>query len=230
MGLPTFTFCLFRSKNLGSLGGERFPDLPPDGVGFMTKWEEGVTWNKDPDALDNIANKNDITRLVYLDTWIKNEDRYFILEGGIVHQERKNVFFSGNPFGGMRYTLTAIDQADAFKCSVVDPCAKPGTLTMPMLKPHKCYCQNAVYGLFPEFSPRIRKADAHKCQEMLSKINKDSVYQIIESIPKEWKFNAHLRSALLKFILDRAEQISVNLFSQLFNAKHSQRFNFNNKG
>jgi hypothetical protein len=92
--IPTFMFCIFRSKTLHLLTKDIFSGITPNESGLMTKWEDGSTWTESPTALKYIKNKNDITKIVFLDTWIRNKDRYFNSESGVV-KNTGNVFISG---------------------------------------------------------------------------------------------------------------------------------------
>ena len=48
------------------------------GPAFISKADNGEPWSGSKRELDRIFNKTDVTKLVILDTWIRNQDRYYV--------------------------------------------------------------------------------------------------------------------------------------------------------
>jgi hypothetical protein len=138
LGLATFEYCLFY------FSGEPEIVLPNNfkakpGTGFLTKAESGSTWDGTKEILRNITNQDDITKLVCLDTWVRNQDRYFPSNDNKKSRRNfDNVFLSNESKNGL--TLKVFDFTHAF--------TNGRDVTT---KINQNIRDPAVYGLFPEF-------------------------------------------------------------------------------
>ena len=141
LGLPTFEYSIiyfdgnqdiqFVKNGISCGTAER-------GHGFITREVQGNVWDGSPESLECIINPRDITRLVCLDTWVRNRDRYFLFQDGKIHTRIDNVFLRGDSKNKQKddMTLVASDFTHALFCD--------GKTT---LKAN----DEMVYGLFPAF-------------------------------------------------------------------------------
>jgi hypothetical protein len=84
------------------------------GMAFATRLCEGMSWPGDSDTLRHLSNPEDISRLVVLDLWIRNCDRYRRMP---LRENRDNVFLAKERIDNrLRLRLKAIDHTHAFTC------------------------------------------------------------------------------------------------------------------
>ena len=90
--LPTFAFAIVEVTNEDEIplagGGRAQP-----GPAFISRSERGKSWGGSARELRRLANPDDLTRLVLLDTWLRNCDRH-PLDPTQRRPNRDNVFFS----------------------------------------------------------------------------------------------------------------------------------------
>src|SRR5262249_22698378 len=75
LAIPTLDYTLITVEPGVELpmkqGGNALP-----GPAFISKVDAGTSWGGGQEQLDAVANKPDLAKLVVLDTWIRNRDRY----------------------------------------------------------------------------------------------------------------------------------------------------------
>ena len=194
-GLSTFAYCLFDFDGKYEMvldDGRRVNS----GIGFMTKKETGPVWNKTKAMLDNVVNKDDITRLVCFDTLVRNPDRHCI-------HNRKSCTNSTNVFLALtkknQFTLKAMDFTHAF----------PGRLDS-TIDNEKNVNDKGIYGLFPEFVDFLKKDVAIAACAKLRKVRDETVRQYVEAIPGSWNISMDTREAWIQFIVKRAVFVANN--------------------
>ena len=194
-GLSTFTYCLFDfdGKYEMTLNNNRHVNK---GIGFMTRKESGLDWNKSTAMLDKVINKDDITRLVCFDTLVRNPDRYCVREKE-PHANSTNVFFAKASDGHI--TLKAIDFTHAF----------PGSLDNTMNNVKKV-CDENVYGLFPQFEKFLKKDVAVSACARLRKLRDRTARRYVEAIPQSWNIGVETREAWIHFIIQLAAFVANN--------------------
>jgi len=201
LGIPTFEFCIIQHREVPEI---RLRDgrLAKPGPGFITKAEDGNVWDGTEKMLKRINNAEDITRLVCVDTWTRNQDRYFPREDGTSRRRINNVFLSKEQKQSV--ILKAFDFTHAFT-NGRDVNAK--------------IVQNVnddkVYGLFPEFEVFLDRETATQTCDKLNTIRARQIQLIIDQIPREWEIDSATRKAWVEFIVSRASFLSKNFFTMI---------------
>ncbi len=160
------------------------------GPAFATKAEQGKSWGGNRPELERIANKEDLTRLVVFDTWIRNRDRYTPKRQNI-----SNVFLSTEQAPENTYELVIMDHTHAFGDS---------TRLSKSLGFIHTIKDDKIYGNFPLFAPFFDLALCRRTLEQMESIPKTTFEKIIQSIPKEWEIDEHISSAWIAFLHQRA--------------------------
>jgi hypothetical protein len=184
LGLLTFDFALITVTTDDDLpytkGGKAQP-----GPAFITRKERGNTWGGGKRALGRLANPNDLTRLVLLDTWLRNCDRH-PLDPQKRKPNRDNVFLSREGAPPRRALVKAMDHTHCFTC---------GRELTARLADISCVKEEGCYGLFPEFWPYLNQDVMRETVQTLRDITPAEVRQIVESIPGEWEVSRPARDA-----------------------------------
>lgn len=213
-GMPTFDFAIldFSGEPQIELKNGNFAKKGP---GFITREEKGEVWDGTERMLGRITNPEDITRLVCLDTWVRNTDRYFLLRNGSPHTHIDNVFLSGDSKNGL--TLKGSDFTHALFGG-----SDPQTLIVNAK-------EEKVYGLFPEFQDFLDWETATRICKKLKTVRPARIKPIVDRIPNEWGIDSPTREAWIKFIVARAHYLSIN-FTALIKlqpiSKQQLLFNF----
>jgi len=168
------------------------------GPGFITKEEKGEVWNGSSKTIKHIANPEDITRLVCLDTWIRNPDRYSLRKDGTPHERFDNVFLSACPNGGL--LLKGFDFSHVLFCDTAF-ISKVSDKT--------------VYGLFSQFRDFLSKETAIHVCDKLKTVKEKHVRQIIDEIPNEWEVDSATRKSWIEFLTARANFLSKNFLTMI---------------
>ncbi len=193
LGLRTFDFALVNVTKEDEIhfatGGKAEP-----GPAFITRKERGNSWSGNKRALKRLANPKDITRLVLLDTWTRNCDRY-PLDTTRRRPNRDNVFFSRDGAPPKRLLLKASDHGCCFTC---------GRDLTAHLADLACVTEEGCYGLFPEFWPYLDRDELRSAVRTLRAVAQAEVRRIVDSVPREWEVTQAARDALVEFICRRA--------------------------
>jgi hypothetical protein len=169
------------------------------GPAFITRFEDGYPWGGEPKELDGLDNPEDIARLVVLDTWTRNCDRYLPREEG-ARVRRDNVFLSRRNATAGHFVLKAIDHGCCFTCAR-ELTARLGDLDL-IRDPQ-------LYGCFPEFRGRIDRAAVLRIVQEVKAIGRNEVEAIVQSVPPEWDVSPSVRAAWCHFIYERARYIEA---------------------
>src|SRR5580658_757136 len=113
LGLPTLEYALIwvtPEDEIPLAGGS----MAASGPAFITKAENGFPWGGDEDTLRRVRQPENISRIVVLDTWIRNCDRYRPEPNRRVN--RDNVFLAWETEPERGLVLKAIDQTHASTC------------------------------------------------------------------------------------------------------------------
>ena len=199
--IPTFDYCILLHNGIPEirLNDGRIADCGP---GFITKEELGGVWDGEKKTLEKINNREDITRLVCLDTWVRNQDRYFPGKKGKSRRNLSNVFISKTAENHL--TLKAFDFTHAF--------TNARDVTPSIVQDVR---DDSVYGLFPEFKDFLDKETAIQMCDKLKSIKEKKIRPILDQIPKEWEINTTTREAWITFLLSRAVFLSENFISMI---------------
>ncbi len=180
---------------------------PQAGPAFISKAERGEPWGGSERELTRIENKEDFTKLVIFDTWIRNEDRYFprvVPEKSRINYD--NVFLSEDAPEG-QLLLRAIDHSDCFT-NGRDIVRK--NLGIDAIQ------EGRIYGLFPEFRGYLDRDVANRVITRLKTMDKATARQLVDSIPLAWNVTVDARNALIDFIVERASFVSRTIISLLW--------------
>ncbi|MGL4462916.1 MAG: HipA family kinase [Planctomycetia bacterium] len=198
-GLRTFEFGFVKVTEADDL---RFQSpskgRPSPGLAFISKAVAGEPWSGNASQLKRLDNQTDICRLVVLDTWIRNKDRYSIRSDGTIHCNRDNVFLSESAVEG-KFLLTAMDYTHAFTWGrkII-----PTNFKLDRIREEK------VYGLFPEFKAYIDKDSVTNAARDMAEMTLATARGFVSKIPSEWEVSSEGREAMADFIAQRAKFLS----------------------
>jgi len=192
-GLPTFDFGIIRIETgiEVPLGGGL---LAKPGSAFVSRSTLGDPWSGLKADLKRIVNTSDITRLVILDTWLLNADRY-PPDGHVRKQPNyDNVFLAYDPTTKKK-RLIAMDFTE---------CMKSGSVLNSSLGNIQHTQDVRIYGLFPEFLPLLNTAAYLAGLERLKSVDRGELGDLINGIPNDWDVSETVRSAMVDFLVRRA--------------------------
>jgi hypothetical protein len=203
-GLKTFDFSLIEVHDRDEVVVMGRSRAQP-GKAFICRAEDkGYTWGGDAQTISGISNREDITRLVILDTWLRNCDRH-APDGGRINL--KNVFLLQRTSPSRKLELIAMDFTHAFTCG--------GPLDRTLGYIEKIQ-DEGIYGLFPEFRPHISRDEVISCVARLAEFNRGIADRMLAYIPAQWDVEDTVRSLWKKFLLDRAHFTARMIESRLF--------------
>ncbi len=155
-----------------------------------------------------------MTRLIYLDTWIRNEDRYFTKTGEAVDPNRGNLLLRENGRKDRPYDLIAIDHSEAFKNMALrlDPVEHFGEQAVNDPK---------VFGQFPEFDLFLDRDTAEQISEQLANIDEEGIQSIFEKVPVSWNLDTVTKQDFMSFIVSRTHFVAATLSAKLFSKRPS---------
>lgn len=207
MGLPVFDSVLLDYPGVPEITLHKGAKAKA-GTVWLTRRVDGFPWGGHEDDLKYLANPEDLAKLVLLDQWTRNCDRYRP-ESQLAPRRinRNNVFFmrEGAPAG--RFILVAMDHTHILTCG--------GELT-PKLARIDLVRDATQFGLFPEFVPHLKRADAERAVAAMIAIPGDEIRALIRSIPSDWQVEPPVREALLDFLLQRRDWLAKDFVSRLF--------------
>lgn len=203
IGLPVFDWVLLDYPGVPEITLSKGAKAKAGKV-WLTRRVEGFPWGGHEDDLKYLANPEDLAKLVLLDQWTRNCDRYRPEPRRI---NRNNVFFmrEGAPAG--RFILVAMDHTHILTCG--------GELT-PRLARIDLVRDATQFGLFPEFLPHMKRADTERAVTAMNAISSDAIRAVIHSIPSDWQVETPVREALLNFLIQRRDWLGKDFVSRLF--------------
>lgn len=209
LDIPTPDFILFRTDpDFVELMLGHDKSMAEEADCFLSRFEHGVRPML-PGVVKEIRNKEVLTQLVFLDTWIRNEDRYFKKTDQSSSRHASNVFLVENGQKKEPYDIKAIDHSEAFKCydHSLEPEKHFGT---PAIEDPK------VFGCFPEFVDFLDPNEAYEISRKLCSIGKKDVESILNRIPEPWGMPQTTKDAFCSFIIQRAASVATYLPKKLF--------------
>lgn len=202
---PQFAILEVRPEDDILLGHER---KAKPGPAFVSRKLDGFEWGGDIKSIKKLTGRpRAITSLVALDTLLLNRDRY-PPEGDDRAANYGNVFLSteGAPAGQIR--LIALDFTHCL-CPESD-------LSPKMAQIDRCRDER-VYGLFPEFSRFVKRADLEVFLSDMQKLTKEACMTIVRAVPQEWEVADTAREGIAAFLAERAGFLTDHLPSALTN-------------
>ena len=173
-------------------------DAPPAPC-YLTRFVPGSAWTGDPSELDEVDDAGDVTRLILLDTWLRNRDRFF--PGRLKSQSNlANVFLAASGRSAGRRTLVAMDFSHAF--------TRTGEWTLGLRDPAAVE-DAAIYGLFPDFIPLWNASMLEEARAFWRTLSRARVEGIVAEVPREWIPDPETPAALVDYLLARAAHLAA---------------------
>lgn len=178
--------------------------LAQAGTAWLTRRVDGFPWGGHEDDLKYLANPADLVKLVLLDQWTRNCDRYRPEPRRV---NLNNVFFmrEGAPEG--RFLLMAMDHTHILTCG--GP-LKPDLARIGLVR------DETAFGVFPEFVGHLKHPDAVAAVESMTAIPEEAILAVVASIPDDWQVEPGVRAALGSFLRQRRDWLANEFVSRLF--------------
>jgi hypothetical protein len=150
------------------------------GPAFISRYEpKSFPWGGTALELEVVHNRQHISGLIVLDTWILNCDRY-APNGRRVNLD--NVFLVQYPESKKEVLLKAMDFTHAFTCGR-EITRRIG------------FIDEQIYGLFPQFESFIDRAEIRRFATLLRQFTADVASAFISLVPREWDVSNDARGA-----------------------------------
>ena len=174
------------------------------GTAWLTRRVDGFVWGRAEQDLKYLANPADLAKLVLLDQWTRNCDRY---RPQPLRVNSNNVFLmrEGAPRG--RFILMAMDHTHILTCG------RPLTRDLAKIDFVR---DSTAFGLFPEFKAAIHHEDAVAAVVALEGISNESIHGVVDSIPQDWEVEAPVRTAIREFLTQRRDWLAKEFVTGLF--------------
>lgn len=160
-----------------------------------------MPWSGDADELAQLVNPGDITKLIMLDNWVLNSDRY---PPPLSSRQPNydNVFLSTDGLKGKQRRLVAMDFSD---------CLKPEVSLTPRIANISNVQDERLFGLFPQFRAYLSRLAYEEGLKRLDEVSDVEMRSIVEAVPDAWDVNRSTRDALLRFLVQRAAFLAMHL-------------------
>lgn len=156
------------------------------------------------DGTDNFVKRldrrDDLARLIVLDTWIRNCDRCHRAFDGVIDYNRDNLLFES--LGNQAYRLAPIDHSHC----IIDV----GFEDAELQDATRIRDEN-VYGFFPEFAPYIEPDSVAVAVQAMLSVDRPALTEIVNSVPEEWELGERERVSLVDFLEKRAQFLADTL-------------------
>lgn len=173
------------------------------GPAFFSRWEEAVSLSPKSGLLQKLRRPEDLAKLIVLDTWIRNKDRFSdeVDEGyGVVNFD--NVLLRRDK---RKVELLVIDHTHAFIETTLDD--ELG---------QEWIAEKKIYGLFQQFKPFLTRRSIDDALAAVSKIDLEMIEGICEEVPRAWGMTQGLANRLSSCISARGSELGAWLPSALF--------------
>jgi hypothetical protein len=211
LNIPIPDFCCIRTDDyFDEIAQELCKIGSAQSYGFLSRYEKARTPNSN--SILKIGNILDITKIIFLDTWIRNPDRYDtspnwnnLLLVDIEENNRKTTI------------LKVIDHERAFRYYSTEINVSSDAIE-----------DKQIFGLFDEFKNVIDNKTAKEVSEMLRDLNRNEIEQIFMELPPAWQVNNNQANRMIEFILRRASFVSKTLPQKLskISAEFKVKLNF----
>lgn len=206
-GLPTFDCAILNLSPADEVLFHEKGKAAP-GPAFVTRSMEGDKWGGGDEQLNLLDNPEAITRLVVLDTWLRNYDRHPPAGLDFHSPKPDNVFLSGEGASSGRFRLIAMDFSHClvtcFEAELDSHVADDSRVRDP-----------GIYGFFPAFEKYLLKSELEASQQLLLTVNPGIIAPIIAEIPLEWDLGPATREGLVRFLSARAIFVADNSIKEL---------------
>jgi len=199
-GLPTFDVAVLELTDLDEIpmNGK----LSQTGSSFVARAENGVTMGGEK-ALESVTNLADLAKIIVFDTWTKNCDRYApgLGKDGKPRINLDNLFLSEEGAAKGKFILKPIDFGHIITC---------GRELSPRIADINQIREERIYGFFPFFKSHVSREQIIEESSKLSNINSDIWQDLLQEIPCDWEISEETKSAIDRFLKDRARFLAEN--------------------
>lgn len=201
MGLSTPDFAV---AHIPSLSLPTHPGtVIESGPAFFSKWEESTALSPNSSLLQKIRHPNHIAKLVVLDTWIRNGDR-FSSSGGVgkVSMNFENVLLRKDK---RLVELLVIDHSHAIVETTLDDELDEEWVN-----------EEVVYGMFRQFEPFVTRKHLLDALQTLEQVDAEAIQGVCASIPIEWGATHNLCQKLADCLIRRGKRLCEWLPQTIF--------------
>ncbi len=203
-GLSTFDFGIMQIDPDDEIPlSER--DFAEPGPAFVSRKEPGGAWSGEKRILNSLLNPNDITKLLVLDTWILNADR-FPPKGMDWKPNYDNVFLSDRDGISGKHRLLAMDHTQ---------CLTNGSEITSRIGSIRRIKDERLYGVFPEFEPFLTVGQVEAAAEKLRSVSSTLIEEVLASVPPKWGVHKDGLKALHDLLLGRARFLADEVYEML---------------
>lgn len=164
------------------------------GPAFVTRYERGGPWGGTTKELRSLESPEDLARLVILDTWLLNPDRY-PPDIATRRPNPDNVFLTSECEPPQSSALVAMDLTHAFGG---DTELNRRVCRIEQVK------NNRLHGIFPEFGPVLDRDHVRAALDRLKEFRTQDIAQVLRDLPKEWMVDKESSTAVAEFLERRA--------------------------
>lgn len=154
------------------------------GTSFVARWVKGDGWSESIDEWHELTNRTAVTKLILVDTWLRNIDRHFP-----PNSRPDNIFIE---LDGPESRMIAMDFTHAMLIRNVLNGIPPPNIEDP-----------TVFGRFPVLAQYVTPTRIAEAISSLKDIPVDAISDIVESIPVDWNVPNDAKLALTQAILVR---------------------------
>lgn len=177
-----------------------YGDMRP-GPAFLSRVLPGQTLGG-PTPLKRLNRPGDIAKIVFLDSWIRNEDRFppegsFATSGNL-----DNLFFTPVRHG---FEVVALDHSHCF--TMGDLCDEIGSANV--------RDDARVHGLFDQFRPFLTEPHVQAAACAVAAVSHQHIGDILNLLPQEWAIGQDCRKTWAEVIRHRAGLVSTVLPARL---------------
>lgn len=139
-----------------------------------------------------------------MDTWLRNTDRYYLPKN---RENWDNVFFSKESTEQGKLSLRVMDFSHAIQFG--------GELTISVGSISNIRDED-VFGLFSEFRKRLSQDAIRHYASILGGVSRSQIEDAVGLVPHQWHLDSTVRSALARYLFQRARFVAETIESRLF--------------
>ena len=210
-GLPTFDVAILQLTDDDEIpldGG--FAQI---GSAFVARSENGAPLGGEK-AIAKVTNLDDLAKIIVIDTWTKNCDRYGpgLGKAGRARENLDNLFLSGENALKGKFVLKPIDFGHIITC---------GRELTPRIADIGSIREERVYGFFPFFESHVSRDRIIAESERLRTIDRDIWQDLLTTLPADWNVSNKVKDAIDRFLIGRARFLADE-FPRLLPAEPEQ--------
>lgn len=202
IGLQTPDFAIYDIPEL-ELPNNAWLQVDP-GPAFFSRWDQTAT-SLSPDSvlLKKLRQPEDLAKLVVLDTWLRNKDRFDEAgDDGYENVNFDNVLLRPDK---RKVQMLVIDWTHAIAETTLEDDLSQGWVD-----------EQKVYGMFPQFAPFVTLELVQQALECVNKIDPDEIQGICRGVPPDWGMTQNLADRLSTYIIERGKKLDTWLPAALF--------------